>query len=528
MTLPAITFHDLRVEWPDGTSPFAGLDAQIPPGRSALVGDNGAGKTTLFRLIAGDLAPARGSVTVSGSVGWLRQDLTLQTATPVDEHLGIAEVRRAIRAVESGDVDPQHFDVIGSDWDIEERAVAELTRLGLPDDVLDRRVGDLSGGESMQLSLAALLLARPDVLLLDEPTNNLDRPARARVHDLVATYRGTLVVISHDRELLELVDRVGDVRSGAEATRSITWYGGGWSSYAEQVAAERAAAEHAVASARSEVRRQQQDLQDAETTIARKARSGRRIQTSGSLAPILAGARKRAAQVSAGTLRGVQEQRLDDARARLAQARDELRGDREIHVDLPATVVHRGQHVVSLDQVELRTGAVLSLDVSGPERIAVTGPNGSGKTTLLRTLIGELAPVSGAVRLSVPARLVPQRLDVLDPEASIVDNARHFAPEADHHEIREQLAKLLFRGRDAEKVVGTLSGGELLRATLACLLLAAPTPRLLVLDEPTNNLDLASTTQLVQALGSYRGSLVVVSHDEAFLDDLGLTRRIEM
>ncbi|WP_235734702.1 ABC-F family ATP-binding cassette domain-containing protein [Nocardioides alcanivorans] len=480
--------------------------------------------------MAGDLTPTRGTVQMSGAVGWLRQDLPLHASTPVDEHLGIASVRAAIRSVESGDADPAHFDVIGDDWDIDERAVAELARVGLPDDVLDRRIGDLSGGEAMQLSMAALLLSRPDVLLLDEPTNNLDRAARIRVHDLVAGFRGTLVVVSHDRELLEHVDRIAEVRPGADGAgvRSVAWYGGGWSAYEAQVAAEQAAAEQAVVEARAQVRKQHQQLMGAQTAIARRAKQGRKVQESGSLPKILAGARKRSAEESAGRIRGVHEQRLDEARSRLDEARDGVRTDREISVALPATTVHRGQHVVTLDEVEIRTGATFTFSVSGPERIAVVGSNGSGKTTLLQTLVGDLSPISGSVRRTVPTRFVPQRLDVLDPELSVIENARMLAPESTHQEVRAQLARFLFRGRDADRSVGVLSGGELLRATLACVLLAQPAPRLLVLDEPTNNLDLASVRQLVEALESYEGALLVVSHDESFLADLAITRRIDL
>jgi len=160
--------------------------------------------------------------------------------------------------------------------------------------------------------------------------------------------------------------------------------------------------------------------------------------------------------------------------------------------------------------------------------VAVTGTNGSGKSTLLHTVAGDLVPLDGTVDLRVPVRLLPQRLDLLDPRASVVDNASRMAPSAQPNAIRAALARFLFRGRSADREVGALSGGELFRATLACLLLAEPAPRLLLLDEPTNNLDLASVGQLVDALASYGGALLVASHDEPFLAEIGITRRLEM
>jgi ATPase subunit of ABC transporter with duplicated ATPase domains len=366
------------------------------------------------------------------------------------------------------------------------------------------------------------------VLLLDEPTNNLDRHAREHLYDVVASYRGTLVVVSHDRELLERVDRIGEVRLAPDRSgaRSLSWYGGGWSAYEAAVADQQRAAQQAVTTARNEVRRQRRDLADTQVVLARRKRYGDKM--AGSVPKIVAGAKKRAAQESAGKLRSTHELRLEDARARLESAEALLRDEREIVVDLPDTVVHRGQAVLALDRVRLRSGQVLDLEVSGPERVAVTGANGSGKSTLLHTVAGDLAPVAGAVGVRVPLRLLPQRLDLLDPGTSIVDNARALAPTSAPNEIRAALARFLFRGRAADRQVGGLSGGELFRATLACLLLAEPAPRLLLLDEPTNNLDVASVGQLVDALASYGGALLVASHDEPFLADIGITRRIAL
>jgi ABC-type multidrug transport system ATPase subunit len=212
------------LRWPDGTTVFDGLNLSIGPGRTGLVGTNGTGKSTLLRLLAGQLRPSQGSVTVGGSRAYLPQDITLDTTLRVDQALGIAGRRAALRAIEAGDVSEEHFATIGDDWDVEERALATLGSLGLGDVALDRTAGQMSGGQTVLLRLAAALLERPEVLLLDEPTNNLDLLARRRLYAAVDSWRtGVLVVVSHDRELLERVDRIAELRSG-----SVTWYGGGW------------------------------------------------------------------------------------------------------------------------------------------------------------------------------------------------------------------------------------------------------------------------------------------------------------
>ncbi|MFF4163989.1 ABC-F family ATP-binding cassette domain-containing protein [Streptomyces sp. NPDC001741] len=507
---------------PDGTEVFDGLSLSIGRGRTGLVGTNGSGKSTLLRLLAGRLRPASGSVAVEGRLAYLPQNITLDTDLRVEDALGITERRAALRAIEAGDVSEKHFETVGDDWDVEERALATLGALGLGDVGLDRTAGELSGGETVLLRLAALLLERPDVILLDEPTNNLDVFARRRLYDAVESWRsGVLVVVSHDRDLLERVDRIADLRAG-----TVSWYGGGWSDYEEALATQQEAAGRMVRAAESDVRRQKRELEEAQTKVARRQRHNKKMDAQRRAPRIVAGAHKRSSQEAAGKLRGLHEDRLQEARERLDTASEAIRDDAEIRVRLPGTAVPAGRTVLTLEGLRPRFGSLrdAGLHVQGPERIALIGRNGAGKTTLLRTLTGELAPEAGEARTFVPLRFLPQRLDVLDDELSIAANVARLAPGTTDNEIRAQLARFLFKGARAEQQAGTLSGGERFRATLAATMLATPAPQLLMLDEPTNNLDLASVRQLTSALGSYEGALVIAGHDLPFLESVGITR----
>ncbi|MGD1220910.1 ABC-F family ATP-binding cassette domain-containing protein [Streptomyces krungchingensis] len=525
-TFPAsITCTSLSFAWPDGTTVFDGLQVAFGPGRTGLVGVNGSGKSTLLKLIAQQLSPTDGTVRIAGEVGHLPQNVTLDTGLRVDEALGIAEIRAALHAIEAGDVAEKHFDTVGDDWDVEERARATLGELGLGHIGLDRTIGEVSGGESVLLRLAALLLRRPDVLLLDEPTNNLDLYARRRLYAAVEAWSGVMVVVSHDRELLELVDQIADLRSG-----EVAWYGGNFSAYEAVLAGEQEAAERMVRVAEADVKKQKRELVDAQVKLARRKRYGQKMFEQKREPKIVMGARRRAAQESAGKHRIMHEERLTEAKERLDEAVEAVRDDDEIRVDLPYTAVPPGRDVLTLQDLRMRYGARVDggLDLRGPERIALIGRNGSGKTTLLRTIAGELDAVSGEARAHVPLRFLPQRLDVLDDERTVAENVARYAPAATNNRIRARLARFLFRGAKADQLASTLSGGERFRAALAALMLAEPAPQLLMLDEPTNNLDMASVRQLTTALESYEGALIVASHDMPFLESVGITRWLLM
>ena len=544
----AIVCSDLSFSWPDGASALSGLTVSFGPGRTGLIGVNGSGKSTLLKLIAGELRPGSGVVRAHGEVGYLPQAITLGTHQSVSGLLGITAARQALHAIEAGETGEDVFAVIGDDWDVEEHARAWLDRLGLDRVGLDDRVEHLSGGETIGVALAALFLRRPDILLLDEPTNNLDLDARKRLYDAVASWTGVMVIVSHDRELLALMDQIADLSGG-----EIRMYGGNLDAYEELLAAEQAAAERAVSSAAADVRREQRDLVEAQVKQARRDRMGRKVAASGGLPRIVAYARKRAAQETAGRSRGLHAGRLEAARGRLDEAEQAVRDDAEIRVDLPGTAVPAGRTVLTvtgldgtrwhpasptspapgtpaapstLDAPSVSTLA--ELIVRGPERIALTGPNGAGKTTLLRAIAGLAIRPGVTVRLGAVTGYLPQRLDILDDSLSVVDNVRAAAPAASVNEVRASLARFLFRGDRAERLASTLSGGERFRAVLAALLLAQPAPQLLLLDEPTNNLDMASVRQLSQALEGYRGALLVASHDVPFLRSAGITRWLRL
>ncbi len=368
------------------------------------------------------------------------------------------------------------------------------------------------------------------MLLLDEPTNNLDAEARTHLYGVLDDYKGALLVVSHDRSLLDRMDRIAELHRG-----EIILYGGNFTAYEVSVRESQRVAESTIRNAEQDVKREKRQMQQARERAARRSSTAARRFADGGIPRIIAGGLKRSAQESAGRIDGVNTARVDDAKARLDEAERSLREDPVIALDLPETEVPAGRNLFVGKGIQLSRGGLalfgdgIDLSVRGPERIALVGANGVGKTTLLRVVSGDLRPDDGVIqRADARIAYLSQRLDLLDQDRSVLDNLVASAPNLTQTRRRHLLAQFLFSDSTIHLPVSALSGGERLRATLACVLYADPPPQLLLLDEPTNNLDLVSIAQLESAINAYRGALVVASHDVSFLTNIRLDRSLRL
>lgn len=530
MSCVSIVSSHLSFNWPDDTPLFVDLSFTVPGGRTGLVAPNGAGKSTLLKLIVGEFRPTAGRVVVDGTVAYLPQSLPFSGVgadRTVADVLGVAPIIATLDALAAGDASEAVFATIGDDWDVEERLRAQLDRLNLADLAMDRPLGSLGGGEVVSVGLAAQLLRRPDVLLLDEPTNNLDVDAGQRLYAALDDFAGTFLVVSHDRALLDRMDRIAELYRG-----EIVFYGGAFTDYENAVDAARRSAESDIRSAEQLLKREKRQMQQARERAAKRSSTAARNVKDAGLPKIVAGKLKCDAQETAAKSDDVHAKRVGDARTRLDQAERALREDDAIVLDLPDTDVPGGRKVLTARSLRIRVGGRelfadngIDMDIRGPERIALTGANGAGKSTLLRIVNGDLQPSRGAVqRADGRIAYLSQRLDLLDPDRTVAESLATSAPSLTHTRRMHLLAQCLFRGDHVHLPVAALSGGERLRATLVCVLNAEPAPQLLLLDEPTNNLDLVSVGQLASALNAYRGAFVAISHDESFLEAIGVRR----
>ena len=525
--MPAhITVSNLSFAAPDGRPLFSQLDLSFASERIGLVGRNGVGKSTLLRLVTGALTPQTGSISVSGRLAMLRQAVQPGPDETVADLFGVRDGLTVLARAEAGTASLDELSE--ADWTLPERMASALAEFGLAVEP-ERRLATLSGGQATRVALAALKFDAPDFLLLDEPTNNLDRDGREAVAQLLAGWKAGAIVVSHDRELLERMDAIVELTS-LGATR----YGGPYSRYRELKAIELAAVAHDLADAEQKLADARRTAQANAEKQAKRDGAGKRKAARGGIPRIMIGGLKQNAEETGAAKVRLADRQIEAASEAADAARQRIEVLQPFSVTLPPSGLVPGRHVLRLADVTAGYDAAapvlhnLSFGMVGPERVAITGPNGSGKTTLLQLVTGALSPFSGMVEMLVPYALLDQRVSLLDRTQSIAENFQRLNPAADRNACRAALARFMFRADAALQIVGTLSGGEMLRAGLACALGGPQPPQLVILDEPTNHLDLTALEAVEAGLNAYDGALLVVSHDEAFLAAIGVTRRIAL
>jgi ATPase subunit of ABC transporter with duplicated ATPase domains len=519
-----LALHGVDIALPDGRVLFHDIHETLGAETAALIGPNGSGKSRFGRVVAGLAEPLHGRIERSMSVRHVEQQTGPVRTASLAQLAGLDAPLDALRRLAAGDARDEDFELIGERWDLEARWQAMLDAAGLDASMAP---ASLSGGQRTLLSLIGAFCSDAGLLVLDEPSNHLDRERRRFLIEQMQAWRAAgrgLLVISHDRELLEHADRTLEVHA-----RGLRRYGGGWSLVDAQRSAGLAAAASRLERARVERRSTETAMRIEAERAARRSARGARAKAAGGQPKIVLNALPQRAQQTDGARAERHAQKRQDLQQGVLDAFEALDGALERpSFPLLGLQIPDGQVALVLEELVAPWGPrqALNWGANGAARIAIRGPNGCGKSTLLRVLGGEAEPAAGRCR-TLPSRLLDQHLAILDPERSLLDQLRGLAAGMDEGRLRQYLALAGLKPDRVLRPSGSLSGGERMRGALLCAVLREPAPRLLLLDEPTNHLDLQGIEALEAMLASWPGALVVVSHDERFLEGLGLSCRLD-
>ncbi|RYY37825.1 MAG: ABC-F family ATP-binding cassette domain-containing protein [Sphingobacteriaceae bacterium] len=527
----SVTINALSYHHPNKEQLFTHLSFTVNKGdKAALVGNNGVGKSTLLQLIAGKLQPSAGEVIASSALWYVPQHLGQYDHLSIAKALGVDKKLAAMQAITNGYTDVQYFTNLDDDWGIEDKIYAALHQWQLSHLSPTQKIGALSGGEKTKVFLAGIEIHSPEIILLDEPSNHLDVAGRMQLYDLIIKSRATILAVSHDRTLLNLLPQTYEL-----SPAGIEIYGGNFDFYLEQKEGKVNALQNQLHEQSKTLKQTQQKARDVAEKRQRIESRGKTQGQSGSLPRIIAGGLKSKAEGSTAKALDVQDEKLAGISENIKQIRGQIQQYQVLKIDIGSSTLHQGKVLVdaagitySFDDKPL--WEALTFQVRSGDRIHVRGYNGAGKTTLLKVITGVLAPVTGQInRAEFTYLYLDQDYTIINPSLNVFEQIQHYnSRNLQEHELKSLLIYSQFERHTWDNKCEVLSGGEKMKLALCCLAVSNHTPEMLILDEPTNNLDVKSLDVLTAAVKHFNGTLLVISHDEYFTSEIGIDKIIEV
>ncbi|AJW61845.1 putative ABC transporter ATP-binding protein [Elizabethkingia miricola] len=527
-----LTLQNITYQHPDKEILFENLNFIVNKGEKiAIVGNNGSGKSTLLKLISGLLIPAAGDIRIDGSVYYLPQILEQFDTHNIASALGVKKKLSALREILEGTVTEENMTILDDDWDLEEKIKQAMEAWGLLDFTADEPMNRLSGGQKTKVLIAGIEVHQPDIILMDEPTNHLDRKSREQLYEFIENTNKTLLVVSHDRTLLNLLPKTAEL-----SRKEMVLYGGNYDFYKEQKQIQQNALQNSIKNTENALKKAKATERETLERQQKLDAKGKKKQEKAGVAKIMMNTLRNNAENSTAKIRDTHSDKIDGLSQELQQLRRRVPLTDQMKLGFDQTNLHRGKILIKAEHINYAYQDISILEkpldtiVTSGERILISGENGSGKTTLIKLLLGKLKPSEGIIeRADFSAVYIDQDYSMIDHSLNVIQQAESFnrLPLAEH-EVKTILNRFLFGKETWDKSCSVLSGGERMRLLLACLSIAGKAPDIIILDEPTNNLDIQNIEILTNAIRDYKGTLLVISHDDTFLREIDVENAINL
>lgn len=497
-----------------------------------LIGNNGVGKSTLLKIIAQKIMPDDGQINTDTEPYYVPQIFGQFNHLTIAQALQIEDKRNALKAIINGDASEENFNKLNDDWTIEERCRQALQYWQLSDLDLSQTMKTLSGGQKTKVFLAGISIHQPELVLLDEPTNHLDLSGKQLLYGFAQSTKSALLIVSHDRKLLNLLGPICEMNPDG-----FKIYGGNYDFYEEQKQMETDALNQGIRSKENALKGCQKKRTE---TLQRQQKLDTRAKNSvgkAGLPKIVANTWKNNSEQSTAKITGVHSEKIENIKQELQSLRSSLSETDQMKLDFDHSKLHKGKNLFKADDINFAYkdekylwNKNLNLQIFSGERIAIKGENGSGKTTLIKVVLGNLVPQTGRVFIADNKTVcIDQEYSLINSDLKIYEQAQQFNISAlQEHVIKTRLNRFLFTADDWNKSCRALSGGERMRLMLCCLNIRSQPPDIIILDEPTNNLDIQNIEILTAAINDYHGTLIVISHDETFLEKININRTIQL